>query len=67
MCKYCREGEWLVIEEAYGRDKLVKEQLQICVDIDHLSIDYVTKEADGFFIDIEYCPKCGQHLASMPE
>ena len=67
MCNFCMHGEWFEIEEASGRNKLVKDKLKICVDVDHLSIDYSTKEADGFFIDIDYCPKCGQHLASMPE
>ena len=62
MCSFCRDGEKFIIEEAYGRNKLVNEQLSMCVDIDHMSIDFVNKEANGFYIDINYCPKCGEAL-----
>ena len=62
MCEYCVGSKVIEIKEAYNKDKLVNEEIEICIDDDILSIDYETKEASGFYIPITFCPFCGEKL-----
>ena len=68
-CGYCTDNDNITIQEAGGRNKLVNEQIEIIIDcyvpVDNnpiLAIDYETKEASQFYIDISYCPFCGRNL-----
>ena len=62
MCDYCNNEQDFNIKEAWVFDKDIKEELNIFVEESHLTIDYKNAEADGFYIDINYCPMCGRKL-----
>jgi hypothetical protein len=67
-CIYCEDFEIIEIKEAYGNNKQVNEQIELCLQPKDkepsaiLSIDYATREASGFYVDISYCPFCGKKL-----
>lgn len=65
-CNFCSNETYkhLEIKEAYGKNKLINEQIGLWVQNDNkcLIVDFINKEADGFYIDIVFCPMCGCKL-----
>ena len=63
MCDKCETSKNWFIGEAYGDSKTINEHIKLYIDGQGtdpiLSLDH---DDDGYYVDIKFCPFCGQDL-----